>query len=171
MLALAFSLQGEVGGKAGAIRRDHRRARANYGKYADVQWQAGRLGDTAEPLLFSLKYLHIGRKPPDIVGKDAAGVEFKLSDFRGKVVVLDFWVDWCPYCREMYPVERQLAERWKDKPFAIVGVNGDDPKRLQELVKEKTITWRNWSDGHEGPIQQNLAVASFPRYTCSIRRA
>ena len=131
-------------------------------KYADVEWSEGRLGDRLEPPLFSLKYLQVGRTPPDIVGKDVAGAEFKLSDYRGKVVVVDFWVDWCPYCREMYGLERQLAERWKGKPFAIVGVNGDDPKRLQALLKDKTITWRNWSDGRDGPIQQTWRIASYP---------
>ena len=90
-----------------------------------------------------------------------------MSDFRGKVVVLDFWVDWCPYCREMYPLERQLVKRCKDKPVVVVGVNCDEPARLRQLTDDGTVTWRNWSDGPHGPIHQTWQITAFPRFTCS----
>lgn len=48
----------------------------------------------AKRRLFALQNLGIGKVAPDIVGKDTDGVEFKLSDYRGKVVMLDFWGDW-----------------------------------------------------------------------------
>ena len=48
----------------------------------------------AEKELFALQNLSIGREAPEIVGLDIDGVEFKLSDYRGKVVLLDFWGDW-----------------------------------------------------------------------------
>ena len=131
-------------------------------KYGDVEWQEGKLSESLEPLIFTLKYLQVGRTPPDIIGKDVDGAEFKLSDFRGKVVVLDFWGDWCPYCREMYPTERQLVKRMKDKPVTIVGVNCDEPARLRKVLDDGTVTWRNWSDGPHGPIQQTWRIASYP---------
>ena len=162
LLALALSLQGEVAEKPERSNEVIALLEQVTAKYADVEWSSGRLGAALEPLLYSLKYLQVGRTPPDIVGKDAAGSDFKLSEYRGKIVVVDFWVDWCPYCREMYGLERQLTERLKAKPFAIVGVNGDDPKRLQALLNDKTITWRNWSDGRDGPIQQTWRITSFP---------
>lgn len=62
--------------------------------YADVSAGRGTLGDIAEGRLFTLKYLQIGKVAPDIEGADLDEVEFKLSDYRGKVVVLDFWGDW-----------------------------------------------------------------------------
>jgi len=54
----------------------------------------GTLGLQAEAELFELRNLTIGRVAPDIVGQDVDGVTFKLSDYRGKVVVLDFWGFW-----------------------------------------------------------------------------
>ncbi|MDP1563770.1 MAG: SHD1 domain-containing protein [Pirellulaceae bacterium] len=64
-------------------------------KYADVPDPAKRLlGPQAEQLLFAVENLRIGKVAPDIVGSDLDGVAFKLSDYRGKVVVLDFWGDW-----------------------------------------------------------------------------
>lgn len=62
--------------------------------YADISAGRGTLGDLAEGRLFTLKYLQIGKVAPDIEGADLDEVDFKLSDYRGKVVVLDFWGDW-----------------------------------------------------------------------------
>ena len=64
-------------------------------KYADVAYGRGStLGAQAKPQLFEMKYLSIGKTAPDIVAEDVDGVKFKLSDYRGKVVMLDFWGDW-----------------------------------------------------------------------------
>ena len=52
------------------------------------------LGDKAKGTIFEMRNLAIGKTAPDIQGEDLDGEEFKLSDYRGKVVVLDFWGDW-----------------------------------------------------------------------------
>lgn len=52
------------------------------------------LGPQAEKLLYVLEHLSVGKVAPDISGVDLDGVRFKLSDYRGKVVVVDFWADW-----------------------------------------------------------------------------
>jgi len=67
----------------------------------------------------------IGLVAPDIVGKDYDNATFKLSDYRGKVVVLYFTGEWCGPCRSEYPYQRLMLEVHKSKPFAIVGVNSD----------------------------------------------
>jgi hypothetical protein len=59
-------------------------------KYADVD----KLADQAKKDLEQLRTFGIGRQAPDIVGEDIDGKEFKLSDYRGKVVVIDFWGHW-----------------------------------------------------------------------------
>ena len=63
-------------------------------KYGDVKTRRGTLGAAAEGQLFELHRLQIGMVAPDIVGPDLDGVEFKLSEYRGKVVFIDFWGDW-----------------------------------------------------------------------------
>jgi len=63
-------------------------------EYADVEGENGPLGPIAERDLHELLYLRIGARAPEIVGKDLDGVEMRLSDYRGKVVVLDFWGHW-----------------------------------------------------------------------------
>lgn len=62
--------------------------------YADVKTARGTLGDQAKANLFEMENLAVGKAAPDIEGKDQDGKPMKLSDFRGKVVVLDFWGDW-----------------------------------------------------------------------------
>ena len=59
-----------------------------------VEYRRKRLGEAATSALFELKNLSIGKVAPDIVGEDLDGTPMKLSDYRGKVVVLDFWGDW-----------------------------------------------------------------------------
>jgi len=52
------------------------------------------VGERAKLELYELKHLRVGKVAPDIVGEDLDGVKFKLSDYRGKVVLLTFWGDW-----------------------------------------------------------------------------
>ncbi len=62
--------------------------------FADITTRRGTLGELAEASLFEARNLAVGKVVPDIEGVDLDGVEFKLSDYRGKVVMLDFWGDW-----------------------------------------------------------------------------
>jgi thiol-disulfide isomerase/thioredoxin len=87
--------------------------------------QQGTLGDAARHLLFEIDHLQIGKLAPEIAGKDVKGADFRLSDYRGKVVMLVFCGDWCGPCRKLYPLEKQWTHELHDRPFAVVGVNSD----------------------------------------------
>jgi hypothetical protein len=63
-------------------------------KYGEVKSRSGTFGELAKRELFEIRNLSVGCEAPDIVAEDVDGVEFKLSDYRGKVVLLDFWGDW-----------------------------------------------------------------------------
>lgn len=63
-------------------------------KYPEVLHADGTVKEVADRMLFSLRNLAIGKKAPEIEGTDIEGVAFKLSDYRGKVIMLDFWGDW-----------------------------------------------------------------------------
>ena len=63
-------------------------------EFGDVGMRRGTLGETAQRDLFEIRNLAIGKTAPDIEGADQDEVAFKLSEYRGKVVVLDFWGDW-----------------------------------------------------------------------------
>jgi len=135
-------------------------------KYADVaEGRLGKLGDAAKAALFELRNLAVGKVAPDIEGEDVDGKKFKLSDYRGKVVVLDFWGHWCPDCRGTYPQARALVKRLEKKPFALLGVNSDtDREQLKKVLAKNKLTWRAWWDGGstQGPIATTWHVYEWP---------
>ena len=67
------------------------RAKAEFG---DVVYQGDKLANQAEGAMFSLKYLKTGMPVPEIEGPDMDGKTFKISDYKGKVVMIDFWGHW-----------------------------------------------------------------------------
>lgn len=130
--------------------------------YGHLQHNGYMISDICESEIFTAKFLSIGCTAQDIVGQDQDAQEFKLSDFRGKVVVLDFWADWCPHCVAMYPLERILVEKHAKRPFALLGINADKADRFRQVIDSKQVTWRNWCDGPGGPISEAWHVSSYP---------
>jgi thiol-disulfide isomerase/thioredoxin len=110
------------------------------------------LAGEAESELFELRRLRIGSVAPDIEGLDLAGKTFKLSEQRGKVILLVFWASWCGPCMAEVPHERELVDKFKNRPFAIVGVNGDEKKpEAEKAIAKHSINWRSFWNGKEGP--------------------
>ncbi|MGI8604075.1 MAG: peroxiredoxin family protein [Verrucomicrobiales bacterium] len=64
----------------------------------------------------------------------------------------------------MFPHERSLVEKMKDRPFALVGVNSDPKEKLQQGMKRQEINWRSWWDGGNtrGPIATRWGITGWP---------
>ena len=67
--------------------------------------------------------------------KDVAGKPVKLADFKGKVVVMDFWGTWCPPCRAELPHFQALYEKYKDRGVVFLGMNWEQPGEAAERMK------------------------------------
>ncbi len=126
---------------------------------------SARLRAEAEALLQEIRTLAVGQSAPEIEGRDHQGKPFKLSDYRGKVVVLMFSSSTCAPCRAMYPLLRDMIGRHKGRPFALVSVYADpDIEYLRKAVESGQITWRSWCDGGaDGPISKRWNVSSYPK--------
>ena len=126
----------------------------------------GTLGGEAETELNELRHLRIGQVSPDIEGQDTGGVRFKLSDHRGKIVLLVFWASWCAPCMESIPREKALTEHFKGRPFVLVGVNGDySTAKAVKVVATEQIPWRSFWNGEKGPggpIAMSWNVRGWP---------
>lgn len=136
-------------------------ARSTCDLYGDELIHGQPIRKFLEPIVAASTFA-VGSQAPEITGKDGEDKEFKLSEYRGKVIVLDFWADWCPHCRNMYGEERDMVERLKDQPFALLGVNCDEADRARSVIGTDKITWRTWVDGPAGPIAEQYQVGSFP---------
>jgi peroxiredoxin len=97
----------------------------------------------------------IGGTAPEIAGPFLSGSEAKLSDFRGKVVVLDFWMDLCSSCQKLFEHAKEMVKRFGKRPFVLVGVNlMSNPDEARKAVNSKQITWPSWYENYGGPLTQ-----------------
>ena len=84
----------------------------------------------------SISLLAIGAPAPDFVSKDMDGKEVKLSDFRDKVVVLDFWATWCGPCKASLPHTQEAAKNYKNQGVVVLAVCTSDTRaKFEEFIK------------------------------------
>jgi len=112
--------------------------------------------------------LTLGASAPDIVGTDLDGRALRLSDYRGKVVVVTFSGEWCGICRSEYPYHRFLMELYRDWPFALLSVESGADREVARRAKiERGLLYRSWWDGAPrrdapGTIATAWGVSGWP---------
>ncbi|MHC5537111.1 TlpA family protein disulfide reductase [Singulisphaera rosea] len=115
--------------------------------------------------LFELRHLAPGSKAPEIDGDDLRGKPMKLSDYRGKVVVVSFWGTWCVPCMALVPEENALVAKMAGRPFVLLGVDSDeDLDKVRRIMDERGITWPSWRNmgSKAGPISTSWNVQGWP---------
>lgn len=104
-------------------------------------------------------------RTPPLALHDLGGRPQALADYRGKVVLINFWATWCEPCRDEMPSMQKLQERLAGRPFAILAVNhGESEPRVKEFVERASIGFRILLDpNQEAPRAWRVRVlpASF----------
>lgn len=87
----------------------------------------------------------VQRKPaPDFALKDSAGKQFTLRDYRGKILLLDFWATWCHGCKQEMPWFADLDKKYRESGLQVVGVSMDDDgwKVVTPFVKSAAVPYQ-----------------------------
>ena len=79
---------------------------------------------------------------PDFTLKSLEGGNLRLEEYRGQVVLINFWASWCGPCRQEMPLLDRLHHRYEDTGFAVLGVNVEgEVKPAQEIVDKTNVTF------------------------------
>jgi len=124
----------------------------------------GTIADVVGDELQALKTLGVGKPAPEVQGTNLkTGQKTKLSDLKGKVVLLDIWATWCGPCKAMIPHEREMVKRLDGKPFQLLSVSADDEKEtLQKFLEGTEMPWMHWWNGAESEVLKKFRVRAFP---------
>lgn len=112
-----------------------------------------------------LKTVQTGSPAPDFSMNTIEGKIVKLSDFKGKYVLLDFWASWCQPCRQENPNVVKAFQTFKNRNFTIFSVSLDkDPQQWKQAVNADGLTWTHGSElkDFEGPAVRLYQVEAIP---------
>ena len=105
------------------------------------------------------------KQAPDFTLKDANGHTVRLSDYRGKVVLLDFWATWCGPCKIEIPWFQEFERQYKDKGFAVIGVAMDEEgwNVVKPFAQHMSINYRVVvGDDTIGDLYANGGIDALP---------
>lgn len=102
-----------------------------------------------------------GTEAPDFRLTDLDGRPHRLANYRGKVVVLDFWASWCAPCRRELPAIEKLHREYRSRGLVVLAVNSESEKVARSFVKKYGYTFTVLTDV-EGSVFGDYAVSSIP---------
>ena len=96
--------------------------------------------------------------------QDLEGKPVSLSDYKGKVVFIDFWATWCPPCRASIPAVENLYEQYKDnEDFVVLGINlQEDKDTILKFMKKQKMNYPVLLSDKK--VISNYKISSIPRF-------
>ncbi|MFF2908436.1 peroxiredoxin family protein [Paenibacillus sp. NPDC057934] len=109
--------------------------------------------------------IEIGQVAPDFSLQDLSGNPVRLSDYKGKRVMLNFWATWCPPCRVEMPHMQSIYENYESEDVVILGVNMTLTEKalgdVQPFVQEQKLTFPIVLD-EDGELMQTYQIVAYP---------
>ncbi|HZS48243.1 MAG TPA: TlpA disulfide reductase family protein [Blastocatellia bacterium] len=106
-----------------------------------------------------------GDEAPDFSFTDLDGKPHKLSDYRGKLVLIDFWGSWCFPCVVEAPKMVETYNKLHDKGFEIIGIDRSDKEEtVRKFIADKNMTWVQTREEDDGPLNALFRVDSWPSH-------
>jgi peroxiredoxin len=117
-----------------------------------------------QPVRSAVKDAASRKAAPEFALKDVSGKVIHLSDYKGKVVLLDFWATWCGPCNEELPHMKKIAKEFAGQPFVMISVSWDsDLGKWQAFLDKNEMTWVQYRDAnHE--LSKAFGVDAIPHY-------
>lgn len=117
---------------------------------------------------YTLIDVQVGVALPEFDFTDFDGRARKLSDFRGKHVLLDFWGSWCGPCVAALPSLKAAYDRFRDRGFEILGIDYErnaSMETVRKLLEQKGVTWTNAApDSVKDLVEKRFRIWGFPTY-------
>lgn len=105
----------------------------------------------------------VGEPPPDWLGKTPKGEEIRLSERRGKVVLVSFWASWCGFCRSQLPVLEALQQAAGRERMEVVVINYQEPPRTyRDIVRKLKGLTVTLTHDRDGAISKAYGVTAVP---------
>ena len=128
---------------------------------ADQEIGERSVADIASDELYVIRFLVKGREAPPLSGADVGGRMVKISDFRGKILVLLFWDAKSADTDRVIQLTNQLNEKYTGQPVVVLGVTPEDVARIRTLQADGSISWNNIHDPSD-KLAQEYKIASRP---------
>lgn len=106
--------------------------------------------------------LEDGAPAPAFEASTVDGRSVDLADYRGDIVLLNFWAQWCGPCRKEAPRLADIHQRWGERGLALVGITNDPESAIEEFTAEFDHSFPQVAETFEGPIHRAYRVAAYP---------